>query len=120
MTNADDQAIRLFLTNKIASAKIKEALEKAIGYRTKLAETQHEITAVMNQIKAVAEDQTRIRANMERVPQNSAPYQRYVKKLDEQETLIETYQEQIKTLRRREEEQRREYEAFLVKLTVEE
>jgi hypothetical protein len=119
LTNLDDESIRLYLSSSVVSAKVKEALEKAVGYRVKLAETQRDMNQVQGQIKAVAEDQVRIRANMERVPMNSAPYQRYLKKLDEQETQIETMQERIKTLRQREVEQRREYETFLMGLNFE-
>ena len=72
LTNADDQSIRIFLTNNVASPAIKKALEKAQGMKVKLATTLAEIGGVDRQIKAIVEDQTRIRANMERVPMNSS------------------------------------------------
>ena len=111
---------KIFLSSKITSPKIKEALEKAIALKVKLAETQRSVTDVNQQIKALTEDQARIRANMERVPNNSAPYQRYLKKLDEQETQIEGFQEQVRTLRRQEGEQRQGFEAYLLSLNLDE
>src|SRR5205807_1227796 len=111
LTNANDELIGVYLTSTITSAKVEAALQKAQTQKMKLGQTETDIAEVGKQIKAIAEDQTRIRANMERVPQDSAPYQRYLKKLDEQETQIETLQERTKTLRRQEEQQRREYEA---------
>ena len=70
-------------------------------------------------MRTIVEDQVRIRANMERVPVNSPPYQRYLKKLDEQETQIEALQSQVKMLRQREEVQQRDYETFLLGLNLE-
>jgi hypothetical protein len=119
LTTADDQTIRLYLSSNITSPKVKAALEQAIAFKTKLADTLREITQVEKQIRAIVEDQVRLRANLERVPPNSPPYQRYLKKLDEQETQIERLQEQVRTLRQREEVQRKEYEAFLLSLNLE-
>ena len=119
LTTSDDQTIRFYLSNSVVSPAVKKALETAISLKTKLVETQREIAQVEKQMRSIVEDQVRIRANMERVPVNSPPYQRYLKKLDEQETQIEAFQAQVKTLRQREEEQRRQYETFLLGLNLE-
>jgi len=39
-----------------------------------------------NALKVIESDQSRMRANMERVPQTSDAYKRYLKKFDDQET----------------------------------
>lgn len=78
--------------------RTKKAIETAITLKTKLADTQREIANVEKQMRAIVEDQIRLRANMERVLVISPPYQRYLKKLDEQETQIEAFQAQVKTL----------------------
>ncbi|HZZ77870.1 MAG TPA: DUF4139 domain-containing protein [Gemmataceae bacterium] len=119
LTTTDDQTIRFYLSSTVASPGLKKALETAISLKTKLADTQREIAQVEKQMRGIVEDQARIRANMERVPMNSPPYQRYLKKLDEQETQIEAFQAQIKTFRQREEEQRRNYETYLLGLNLE-
>jgi hypothetical protein len=98
---------------------VKAALEKAVALKVKLAATVREIGSVEQQIAEIVKEQARLRANMARVPENSPPYQRYLKKLDEQETQIERLQEQVRTLRAREQAQRQEYEAFLLALEVE-
>ena len=119
LSTADDQTIRLYLTSAATSPKVKAALEQAVALKTKLAATLREIQVAEQQIGVIVKDQACLRANRERVPQNSAPYQRYLKKLDEQETQIERLQEQVQTLRAREQTQRQEYEAYLLKLEVE-
>ncbi len=67
----------------------------------------------------IGQDQARMRANMERVPQTSEAYKRYLKKFDDQETQIEQGQARITRLRATAEQQRRSYEAFLLNLNVE-
>jgi len=56
---------------------------------------------------------------MERVPQTSEAYKRYLKKFDEQETEIEKRRAEIAKLQESAEKQRKEYETFLLNLTVE-
>ena len=119
LTNANDQTVRLYLSSTVVSPKVKEALEKATTFRTKLAETGKELMEAKQQIKDIGTDQVRIRADMERLPQNSPLFQRYLKKLDGQETQIEQLQEKIATLRQQEDGQRKKYEAFLESLDIE-
>jgi hypothetical protein len=119
LTNSDDQTIRLYLTNPVITPKVKAALEQAMALKTKLGDTLRAIGQAEKDIDALVKDQARIRANIERVPANSLPYQRYLKKLDEQETVIEQLQGQVQKLRQQEVEQRKAYETFLLSLNVE-
>jgi hypothetical protein len=119
LSNSDDQTIRLYLTSKVSSPKVREALAQAIALKTKLADTLRVIAKAEADLKAITDDQARLRANLERVPKTSAAYQRYLKKFDEQEPQIEKLQEQIRKARQKEEEQRKAYETFLVSLNVE-
>jgi hypothetical protein len=48
-----------------------------------------------------------MRANMERVPQTSEAYKRYLKKFDDQETEIEKRREQIGKFQETAEQQRK-------------
>jgi flagellar biosynthesis chaperone FliJ len=87
--------------------------------KSKLGTTQREIGELDRQLKAITDDQTRLRANLEKVPPTSAAYKRYLEKFDNQETEIEKLQDQTKKLRLSEEQQRKEYEGYLVALNVE-
>src|SRR5262249_36251606 len=84
----------------------------------KLVATRRAIAQTERQLKAIVEDQARLRANMERVPKDSAADQRYLKKFDQQETEIERLQDAVRKLQATEQEQRQAYEEFLANLSV--
>ena len=63
-------------------------------------------------------EHARIRENMQRLPQNSDLYTRYVKKLDQQEAELENLRKEIESLKNREEEHRRELQNYVMSLDV--
>jgi hypothetical protein len=119
LSNSPDETIRVFLRSPVLTPKVKAALEEALRRKTQLAETQHEIQREEQALKVIEQDQTRMRANMQRVPQTSEAYKRYLKKFDEQETDIEKRREKITKLQETSEQQRKGYESFLAGLTIE-
>ncbi len=119
LTNSDDNTVRFFLRSKLSSPKVKEALEKALALRAKMSETQQEIGRVDQELQVIDKDQARMRANMQRLPQTSEAYKRYLKKLDDQETEIEKKQAQVSKLRDAADKERKEYEDYLLNLNVE-
>ncbi len=116
---AGDDTILLFVQSKVSSPNVKEALRKALDLKARVAETKRQLERLEHQLKAIADDQSRLRQNLEKVPPASAAYKRYLEKFDNQETEIEKLQAQIKESRQSEEGQRKEYEAYLVALNVE-
>ena len=119
LTNADDQTILRYVSGTAASGALKDALARALALKGKLEATRRKIAQAERQLKAIVEDQARLRANLERVPPTSAAYKRYLKKFDEQETEIEKLQDAIKKLQATEHEQRQAYEDYLSNLSVE-
>jgi hypothetical protein len=119
LTNSDDDAVRFFLRASVTSPKVKSALEEALKLRKVLADTQRDISREEQALRVIEQDQARMRANMERVPQTSEAYKRYLKKFDDQETQIEERRERISRLQQTAESQRKAYEAFLLNLNVE-
>jgi hypothetical protein len=115
----EDKAVRVFLQGPVAGTKVKESLEKAIALRGALTDTQRDLTQVEGQLKAITDDQARLRANLDRLPQTSAAHKRYLEKFDTQETEIEKMQDQIKKLQTRAKSQQKEYEDYLMSLSVE-
>jgi hypothetical protein len=67
----------------------------------------------------IVQDQTRIRANLKETPSTSKAHKRYLEKLDEQETQIEKYQGDIKKLNQSEHDQKKAFDDFLVRFSVE-
>src|SRR5262249_17825387 len=89
LTNLDDHTITITITDTATGPKVKEALQKAQQLKGKLMETQREVQQAERQLKAITDDQTRLRANLREVPPTSDAHKRYLKKFDEQETQIE-------------------------------
>src|SRR5206468_1239605 len=90
LTNADDNSIRILINNPVASAKVKEGLQKAQSLKWELEKIRREIAEQQRQLKVITDDQTRLRANLKEMPATAAAYRRYLEKFDKQETEIET------------------------------
>ena len=67
-----------------------------IALKEKLTDTQRDLAQAQAQLKEITDDQTRLRANFEKMPPTSAAYKRYLEKFDKQETEIEKLQADIK------------------------
>jgi chromosome segregation ATPase len=88
--------------------QLRSALDDIRAQRTRLDQRTTEITA----------EHARIRENMQRLQQNSDLYNRYVKKLDQQETELEKLRKDIESLKSREDEQRRELQNYVMNLDI--
>jgi len=119
LASSEEPTLRLFLGSAITSPALKEALQKAIASRSRLAETSRQIAHLEQKLKAITDDQARLRANLEKVPPASAAYKRYLEKFDTQETDIEKLQTEIEQKHEAEHQQRKEYEDFLAALNIE-
>jgi hypothetical protein len=118
LTDADDPGVLRYLSSTVISPELKAALVKARELKAALVKTRREMARVERQLKAIVEDQARLRANMERVPPGTEAYQRYLKKFDDQEVQIEKLQDAQKELQGTEAEQRQAYEDYLANLNV--
>ncbi len=119
ISNSDDQSIRFFLNSTVSSPRVKDAFRKALEMKTQLATTQRDLNDLNQQLKAITDDQTRLRANLKEMPPTAAAYKRYLEKFDKQETEIEQLQDKIKKSQQTVLEQRKEYDGYLASLTVE-
>lgn len=87
-----DDVIDRLLKPATTPAAVKGTLGRVKAERAKLAATTKAIADEDAALKRIGDDQTRIRANLEKAPKESAAYQRYLKKFDDQETEIEKRQ----------------------------
>src|SRR5262249_19238760 len=71
------------------------------------------------QLKAITDDQDRLRKNLKEMPPTAAAYKRYLQKFDQQETQIETYQADIKKLQATEHEQQKALDDCLASFSAE-
>jgi hypothetical protein len=119
LVGSDDDTVRFFVRSASSSSAVKKALEEILKLRDQLAGTQRDIAREEQSLKVIEQDQSRMRANMERVPQTSEAYKRYLKKFDDQETQIEKARAQVAKLQETAEEQKKAYEAFVLGLNIE-
>jgi hypothetical protein len=119
LTDSPDDTVRFFLRANVASPKVKAALEEALARRAKLAQTRLDMQVEEKALKVIEQDQARMRANMERVPQTSEAYKRYLKKFDDQETEIEKRRTRLTELQETAEQERKNFEQFILALNVE-
>jgi chromosome segregation ATPase len=103
---------------KEVSQKVKEALQRVVQLRGKLDDTRTQRTRLDQRTAEITAEHARIRENMQRLPQNSDLYTRYVKKLDQQETELENLRKEIERLKNAEEEQRRELQNYVMNLDM--
>ena len=107
-----------YIRAKQISVRVKEALQRVVALRDRLSQTTARRNGLEQRIKDTTQEQTRIRENMSRLTQNSELYTRYVKKLDQQETDIETLRKDIDRLKGTEDEQKRELNEFLLSMDL--
>lgn len=103
---------------KEVSPKVKDALQRVVQLRSRLDDVHAQRTRLDQRTAEITAEHARIRENMQRLQQNSDLYNRYVKKLDQQETELEKLRKEIESLKSTEEEHRRELQNYVMSLDV--
>jgi septal ring factor EnvC (AmiA/AmiB activator) len=116
---SDEEALRFYVKNDVASPAFKTAIQKTIELRGRLAETQSDLAQQESLLKALMEDQARLRANIRELPQSSAAYKRYLDKFDAQEPEVEKLQAHIKELSGEVKRGQKAFTDYLADLNVE-
>lgn len=119
LMNSGSDLIVLYLRAPKISSKVKEALQKVAALRERASQTVGERSRREQRIKEITDEQVRIRENMTRLSQQSDLYNRYVKKLDQQETDLEKLRQEIESLKSTEKDNQRELDDYLRNLNVE-
>lgn len=118
LVDSGSDAIISYLHATQVSAEVKEALQRVVALRDRLSQTSARRSDLEQRTKEIAQEQTRIRENMGRLAHTSDLYNRYVKKLDNQETEMEKLRKEIDVLKGTEEEQKRDLNDYLVSLDL--
>jgi hypothetical protein len=98
LTNMDDGSIKFYLSAKVVSDQVKDALKEIVKRKTELGQLTAKKQQLEKRISEIGEDQTRIRQNMAQLDRNSDVYKNYVKKFSDQESEIENLRNQIAKL----------------------
>ncbi len=119
INNAADDTIRFFLSQKITSEKVKQALEHAQQLKAKRSTIERNLNQARVELKEITDDQARIRQNLPVLPQTSDAFKTYVKKLADQEPDVERLQKSIKELTQAATQMQQEIDNYLNTLNVE-
>jgi len=114
----DDAMIVTYARSGSASPRVAEALAEVMRRRQALAALERERAAREREVAQIAEEQTRIRGNMDRLDRAGDLYARYVRKFDEQETRIETLREEMADFERQAAAARSDLERFITTLDL--
>jgi len=117
MEGGIDQILHYQQAKEVGS-KVKEALQRVVQLRGKLDDARAQRIRLDHRTAEITAEHARIRENMQRLQQNSDLYNRYVKKLDQQETELENLRKEIERLKNTEEEHRRELQNYVMNLDV--
>ena len=118
LTDAGPDVLTYYMRATQVSDKVKQALQRVSTLRDKLDQTVQQRRRFEQQIQEITQEQARMRENMGRLAQNSELYNRYVRKLDQQETDIDKVRKDIETLKGTEEQQRKELNDYLMGLDI--
>jgi len=118
LTDSGPDVLAYYLRATQVSDKVKEALQRVSTLRDRLDQTVQQGRRLEQQIHDIAQEQARIRENMGKLAQNSELYNRYVRKLDQQETEIDKIRKDIEALKQTEAQQRSELNDYLMGLDI--
>jgi hypothetical protein len=111
--------LREFLADPAPSADVKAGLTKALNLSGKLIEQKHQLDETTKELKALSDDQARLRSNLAIIPQSAEPYKQFLQKFVRQESEIDTFQRQIRELQTAVQKQQKEYDGFVAGLNAE-
>ncbi len=114
LSDAGPNLILAYIRAPQVSDEVKQALQQVVALRRQLDATVEQRQQRERQIRNMANEQQRIRQNMERLDRNASLYTRYVSKLDQQESTIETLQREIAQLTATEQQQRQSLQDYLL------
>jgi hypothetical protein len=115
---ADFGLLDVYQKNGAISKDVREALGKAITMKQRMVELQRQVNEREQNVARITQEQERLRENLQTVQQQGDYRTRLLKKLDEQETVIEKLNTERDDLRGKFEQQRKELEDYLGGLTV--
>jgi hypothetical protein len=118
MNDLDDGSIQFYLSAKVVSDKVKEALKEIVKRKAELGQLTAKKQQLEQRIREIGEDQTRIRQNMAQLDRNSDVYKNYVKKFSDQESEIEKLRAQTAALADEETGMRKSLDEYMMGLDL--
>ncbi|WP_442482010.1 hypothetical protein [Aeoliella sp. SH292] len=95
---ADDD-LTLYIQSPMTDEATKQSLEKELARRQQALEARMTINLLEAELRTLVDDQNRIGKALQQLERGSALYNRYIEKLDQQETQIEERRKKLESLR---------------------
>lgn len=118
LSNIDDNMVLLYRNAREVSDKVKAALAETVKQRQAIQQVAEKRGQLEGRIRAIGEDQARIRQNMVQLDRTSEIYKTYVKKFSDQEAEIERLRAQITELQAQETQLRKALDDYLLGLNL--
>jgi hypothetical protein len=118
ITNLDDATIAIYLQGPVVSEAVKNALREVQERKVAVAAAQAEAARLLAEIEAIAKEQERIRENMSRLDRNTELFNRYVKKLGQQEDQVEELRRQAAQAQAEHAELQQQLDKYLMELEL--
>ncbi len=115
----DEEQARPLLASAAVGDAVKAVLRELLKHRSEIEKTRREGEESRVALRAIVDEQGRLRANLERLPTASAAYKRYLEKFDTQETQIEKLQGQINEADKAIKRQQKELNDFVARSSAE-
>lgn len=119
LTNIPDQTIVIYLSARVVSERMKEALREVQRRKLELAGLARQKQELERQVATIEQDHARIGQLLTPIDRTSELYQRYLKKLGEQEDELERLRNRIVSLQEDERQKRQALGEYLSRLDVE-
>ncbi len=118
LLESNEDIIRVLAQNQQLSEPIRQALNSILNRRRAIRNFEAQIRQQESRIKAITDDQARIRENMRQLDRNSALYREYVQKLTQQEREIEAARREIERLQEQRARAQRELSEYIAGLNL--
>jgi hypothetical protein len=118
LSNLEDNMVLLYRNAREVSDRVKAALAETVKQRQAIQQLAEKRGQLEGRIRAIGEDQARIRQNMVQLDRTSEIYKTYVKKFSDQEAEIERLRTQIAELQAQENQLRKALDDYLIGLDL--
>jgi hypothetical protein len=118
LLDGSEDTIRILAQNQQLSEPIRQALSSILNRRRAIRNLEAQIRQQESRIKAITDDQARIRENMRALDRNSDLYRQYVQKLAQQEREIEGARAEIERLQEQRARAQRELSEYIAGLNL--
>jgi hypothetical protein len=101
LSNISEDLIKFFLSQKMISPEIEQALRKVMAQKATVAVIDGEVASRNSKISGISEDQQRVRENMKALKgsaEEKALVARYVRELNEQEDRVQSLHHEVADL----------------------